>query len=109
MDGALGLGGDAVCAHTRHCPTTGRLAMLLTRFSLGRTTLRFVEFARDAWTVHSERVHVADGFTHVHDWALTPTHFVFVLPALEFDARAFFGGTGLLQSVRQARPPARPS
>jgi all-trans-8'-apo-beta-carotenal 15,15'-oxygenase len=101
LDEVLGVGGDAVCAHSHRCPATGRLVMLMSRYALGSTTLRFVEFAADGWTVHSQRTHVVDGFTHVHDFVVTPSSYVFFQPRLAFDAIAFRRGRGALDSVAQ--------
>lgn len=107
LDGLLGIGGDAVCAHTHHDPATGRLVVLLVKFSMGRTTLRFVEFDAGGFEVHSERAHVVDGFTHIHDFVVTPRHYVFYAPLLDFDPHAFRRGSGALECVEQRRGATR--
>jgi all-trans-8'-apo-beta-carotenal 15,15'-oxygenase len=107
IDGLLRVGGDAVCAHTRRCPATGRLVMLLTRYSLGATLLRFVEFAPDSFTPLSERTHSFAGFTAVHDFAVTADSYVFFAPPLDFDASGFRRGRGALECVSQRPEPTR--
>jgi len=101
LDSAMGLGGDAVGAHSRVDPATGVRTLLLTRRTLSQTTLRFVEFAPHSFKVLSECVHVVPWFTHVHDFALTPQSVVFFTPRLRFDALAFRGGKGALDCVGQ--------
>jgi carotenoid cleavage dioxygenase-like enzyme len=105
LDGALGIGGDAVCAHVRRDPLSGRLVMLLSRFALNSTRLRFIEFAPGGFTKVSERTHVVKGFTAVHDFALTADSYVFFCPPLTFDAAAFRKGSSALDSVSQRPGP----
>jgi all-trans-8'-apo-beta-carotenal 15,15'-oxygenase len=107
VDRVLGIGGDAVCAHSHVDPVSGRRAMLLARFSAGSTTLRFLEFEPDSFDVHSERTYSVRGFSHVHDFAVTPTSYVFFAPALDFDARAFRKGASALDCVAQPGETAR--
>jgi all-trans-8'-apo-beta-carotenal 15,15'-oxygenase len=107
VDGVLGIGGDAVCAHSHVDPVTGRLVMLLTRFAVGRTTLRFVEFDPSGFRVHSERSHSMPHFSHVHDFVVTPTHYVFFQPQLSFDALRFRRGGSAIDCTGQPPGPTR--
>jgi len=107
VDHVLGIGGDAVCAHSHVDPCSGRRVMLLSRFSVGHTILRFVEFAPDSFDVHSERTHTVRGFTYVHDFVVTPTSYVFFEPPLAFDALAFRRGASALDCVAQPGETAR--
>jgi 3D (Asp-Asp-Asp) domain-containing protein len=100
LDSALGIGGDAVCAHSHVDPATGRRVMLLAQHSLAHTRLRFVEFAADSF-LHSERAYTVSGFTHVHDFAVTPSSYVFFTPRLHFDVLSFRAGKSALACVRQ--------
>jgi len=107
LDSALNLGGDAVCAHPVRDPASGRLAVLLSRYSTFDTTLRFVEFHASSWTVCRDRTLVVDGFTHVHSFALTPTDYVFFQPPLRMDFASFRSGASVLDAIRQAPGPTR--
>lgn len=101
LDRVLGAGGDAVCAHSHVDPATGRRVMLLSKYSMGKTTLRFVEFEPSGFKVHSQREHAVQGFTLVHDFVVTPSSYVFFATPLDFDALAFRRGTGVLDCVTQ--------
>jgi len=107
LDDALGLGGDAVCAHSKRCPATGRLVMLLTRFALGRTTLRFVEFEPFAFVPVTQSTHIVRGFTVVHDFALTDESVVFFAPPTELDIGAFRRGRSALDAATQRPGPTK--
>ena len=88
VDAMLGIGGDAVCAHTR-VRDNGRLVMLLSQFSLTNTRLRFVEFESDSWQIHSSVEYHSDGHTHCHDFFLTENGYVFYEPKLNVDIQKF--------------------
>jgi carotenoid cleavage dioxygenase-like enzyme len=102
MDKAMGIGGDAICAHSRRCPKTGSLVVLMTKFSLGSTTMRFVEFAPGTWR-HAGRIttYEAKGFTHIHSFGVTDRSIVFLQPELGFDAMGFRKGKSALEAVSQ--------
>lgn len=102
MDAALGIGGDAVCAHAHVDPSTGHLVVLMSKYSLGRTTLRFVEFAADGFRKVRECTHCVEGFTFVHDWVMTPTNFMFFAPPLSFDSQSFRRGSSALECITHA-------
>jgi all-trans-8'-apo-beta-carotenal 15,15'-oxygenase len=108
FDRAMGLGGDAVCAHPRRCPKTGNLVVLMTRFSLNSTTLRFVEFAPGTWR-HAGRVttYTIEGFTHLHSFGVTDKSIVFFQPPLSFDVHGFRKGASALDAVQQHDGPVK--
>jgi hypothetical protein len=101
LDASMGVGGDAVGAHPVRDPVTGRLVVMLSTYSLGSTRIRLLEFEKNSWKVSSERVASFNGFTLVHSFGLTPDHYVFFAPPLEFDAWAFRRGKGVLEAVSQ--------
>ena len=104
LDALLGLGGEAVGAHPRRCPADGTITFCMVQHNLAGTQLRFVALLPGGWTpVQSSCVQVPH-FTLVHDFGVTPRHYVFFAPSMHMDYMALARGQSLAQCCQQVGP-----
>ncbi|KAL0053616.1 hypothetical protein WJX82_008309 [Trebouxia sp. C0006] len=103
------LGGEAVTAHPRYDPDTGRLVFFKFQIRLSlnplrdgpallsgkklplKTVITFFELDKDGNEV-CRLEHQTPGYTFLHDFALTPTHYVIVQNPVKLDPAPFLLG-----------------
>lgn len=103
------LGGEAVTAHPRYDPDTGRLVFFKFQIRLSlnplkeglallsgkklplKTVITFFELDKDGNEV-CRLEHQTPGYTFLHDFALTPTHYVIVQNPVKLDPGPFLLG-----------------
>lgn len=94
--------GENVCAHTKK--VGGNLVALTTRFGLNRTDIRIVEIGPDTKLV-SEVAESLPGLCILHDFAVTESSYVLIVPAVRFDVRSFVLGksaAGCIEHLQEA-------
>ncbi|DBA91504.1 TPA: hypothetical protein ACH3X1_003130 [Trebouxia sp. C0004] len=103
------LGGEAVTAHPRYDPDTGRLVFFKFQIRLSfnplkdgpallsgkklplKTVITFFELDKDGNEV-CRLEHQIPGYTFLHDFALTPTHYIIVQNPVKLDPAPFLLG-----------------
>jgi len=104
--------GDAVCAHPKIVACAGgnargdRLVFFTLAFNGSSTTVRFFELDRD-FNVCSETPYKINGYLYMHDFVVTPTHYVFVQHPLKLNMQNL--KHGIVNCVEMASDASTPS
>ena len=101
LDAALGLGGDAVCAHPRRDPATGTTAFMLFRHEPRGTRIRIASLPDGSFKPLHVREVLVPHFSIIHDFGITRDYYVFFAATMVFDWFAFFCGASMADCSRQ--------
>lgn len=99
IDDALGLGGVGVSAHAKTDPVTGQQVVFTAQAAPRHVNIRVLAFPSGSFSEPEARAFDIAGFTHCHDFALTPNYYIFFASAFRMDYVSFARGLGPAECV----------